>query len=105
MFKNAITKATITNKVAKIALIAANNVARFRSIERWRKREMSALRCALVVSLSAIAFNICDLSTTRFIRKINTEMNAARAPSRNAGAIAYVISCDSWLTDGGIGNH
>ena len=37
------------------------------------------------MSLSAIAFNICDLSVTRFIRKINTEMNAARAPGRNAG--------------------
>src|SRR4030095_10643230 len=36
----------------------------------------------------------------RFRREISTAMKAASAPSRNAGAAACEITCDSWLTDG-----
>ena len=41
----------------------------------------------LDASSSLIAFSACDLSMMRFIREINTEVNAATAPSRNAGAV------------------
>src|SRR6476619_7892012 len=37
---------------------------------------------------------------TRFRREISTAMKAASAPSRNVGAAACEITCDSWLTDG-----
>src|SRR5262245_39160684 len=36
--------------------------------------------------------NACDLSMMRFIREINTEVNAATAPSRNAGAVTWPIT-------------
>src|SRR5215472_12402036 len=56
------------------------------------QRGMSNLRCALDAPSSLIAFNACDLSMMRFIREINIEVNAATAPSRNAGAATWPIT-------------
>jgi hypothetical protein len=46
------------------------------------------------------AFNDCDLSIMRFMRAVNTEVNVATAPSKNAGAATCVMTCDSCATDG-----
>jgi hypothetical protein len=68
-----------------IALTVENSMALFKSAARRFRRGMSDLRCALDASSSLIAFNACDLSMMRFIREINTEVNAATAPSRMQG--------------------
>ncbi len=62
-------------------------MALFKSAARRFRRGTSNFRCALDGSSSLIAFSACDLSMMRFIREINTEVNAATAPSRNAGAV------------------
>ncbi len=84
MPKNALTKATITSRVANIALIDAYKIALFKRTDRCFRRGRSAFRRAL--SGSASPFRLCDLSTTRFILKIRSEMNAARAPSESGSS-------------------
>ena len=78
--KEPLTKATITSSVANIALIDAYSMALFNSTARRLKRGRSVLRCTLAGSSPPIAFRICDRSTTRFIRRIKSEMNAASLP-------------------------
>src|SRR5262245_26996475 len=75
-------------------------MALFKSVARRFRRGISDLRCALDESSSPIAFNACDRSMMRFIREINTEINAATAPRRNAGGVTWPMTCDSWVMDG-----
>ena len=98
--KHALTKATITRSVANIAPIDAYSIALFNRTARCFRRGRSVLRYTLAGSSLPIVFRVCDLSTTRFIRRIKTEINAASAAGINAGAIACAVTCESWLTDG-----
>ena len=46
------------------------------------------------------SMNASDRSITRFIREISTEMSAATAPSRNAGAATLPMTRDNCSIDG-----
>src|SRR5262249_13873257 len=98
--KNAQTKAMITSSDVAIPLTVAYNIALFKTLARRFRRGMSAFRLALETSSSLIAFNACDLSMMRFMRAISTEMNAATAPSRNEGAVAWAMTWDSCVMEG-----
>ena len=65
-------------------------MALFEGTARCFIRVRSALRCVLASPALPMAFDIYDLSTTRFIRAINT----------NAPAAAGDIACDPWLKKG-----
>jgi len=61
---------------------------------------MSALRYDLASSASVMPWRNCERSITRFMRDISTEMNAATAPSRNAGAATLPIMRESCSIEG-----
>src|SRR5262249_14510410 len=93
------TKATMTRTVVTIALVVDRKIALFNSVARRFRRGTSAFKCALAGSSGSIAFNARERSMMRFMREISTEMKAATAPSRNAGAVICEMTWDSWVTD------
>lgn len=76
---------TITSTDVVIAANVENNMDLFKSTARRFRRGISGFRCALDASSSPIPCNACDLSKLQFIRAINTEVNDATAPNKNAG--------------------
>src|SRR5262249_421672 len=100
MLKYAHTNAMTTSTDVVIAANVANNMDLFNNTARRLSRGVSSFKWALETSSSPIAFNVCDRSIMRFIRAINTEVNEATAPNKNAGAVTCVITRDNCVTVG-----
>ena len=94
----ALANARMTSRVVQIALPMARWSALFRSRARRFRRGMSDLRRARGPSSSAIVFKLRTRSMMPFIRAIRMETKLATEPSRKAGAMAWEMIWESWLT-------
>jgi len=84
----------------RIAATTDQNSDLLNNSARRLRRGKSALRNDLEESAFAMPAINCDLSITRLILETNTEMNAATAPRRNAGAATLAMMRPSYSTEG-----